>query len=63
MSLITDYIYFPALCAARITLNNLPDGQFPAYLVLNIPYSRQDQVAEDEMGGPCSTNGGEEERL
>jgi hypothetical protein len=21
------------------------------------------QVAEDEMGGPCSTNGGEEERL
>jgi hypothetical protein len=23
----------------------------------------RNQVEEDEMGGPCSTNGGEEERL
>jgi hypothetical protein len=26
-------------------------------------YNCNNQVAEDEMGGPCSTNGGEEERV
>jgi hypothetical protein len=26
-------------------------------------FSMNNQVEEDEMGGPCSTNGGEEERV
>jgi hypothetical protein len=26
-------------------------------------YNSNNQVEEDEMGGPCSTNGGEEERV
>jgi hypothetical protein len=26
-------------------------------------YNLNNQVEEDEMGGPCSTNGGEEERV
>jgi hypothetical protein len=26
-------------------------------------YNYNEQVEEDEMGGPCSTNGGEEERV
>jgi hypothetical protein len=29
----------------------------------SILWNYNNQVEEDEMGGPCSTNGGEEERL
>jgi hypothetical protein len=32
-------------------------------LLKNLLYATASQVEEDEMGGPCSTNGGEEERL
>jgi hypothetical protein len=31
--------------------------------VLHSNNATSNQVEEDEMGGPCSTNGGEEERL
>jgi hypothetical protein len=29
--------------------------------ILFAKYNENNQVEEDEMGGPCSTNGGEEE--
>jgi hypothetical protein len=32
-------------------------------VVLEEPGELKKKVTEDEMGGPCSTNGGEEERL
>jgi hypothetical protein len=28
-----------------------------------VQYNKNNQVEEDEMGGSCSTNGGEEERV
>jgi hypothetical protein len=41
------------------TISNV---EVPKPRLYNI-FQTYNQVAEDEIGGPCSTNGGEEERV
>jgi hypothetical protein len=49
----------------HISYGNKPTGKIKVLCILIImPLGNwNNQVEEDEMGGSCSTNGGEEERL
>jgi hypothetical protein len=48
-----------------VFLQPIPNIGFYIYssFVLFAKYNKNNQVEEDEKGGACSTNGGEEERV
>jgi hypothetical protein len=58
---ITCFVFheFASIQTATVSANKVSVYHF----IVSMLYLSNNQVAEDEMGGPCSTNGGEDYRV